>query len=80
MNSWAFCERYRVENLLVKVLARKHLKFVDILATIVIMGDVGGWMYLHNANCEETLHSKQGMGGHVEGRQVNSLDYGTQMS
>lgn len=65
---WDFCGSYRVENLLVEVLARKHLKLIDSLGAFVIMGDMGGRIYLYYANCEEQLQSRRGLGMQVKER------------
>ena len=77
---WEFCERYQVENLLVEVLARKHLKLVDPFAAFVVLEDIGGRIYLYYAGCEEKLQSRRALGRQVEARTVDWLDYGTQMT
>jgi hypothetical protein len=77
---WEFCGRFRVENLLVEILARKHLRLEDPFAAFVVLGDIGGRIYLYYAGCEEKLHFRRALGRQVAARNVDWLDYGTQMS
>ena len=77
---WGFCGRYRAENLLVEILARKHLRLQDPFAAFVVLGDIGGRIYLYYAGCEEKLNSRRALGRQVAARNVDWLDYGTQMT
>ena len=77
---WEFCRRYQVENLLAEILARKHLKLLDPFAAFIVLGDVGGRIYLYYASCEEKLQSRHALGRQVAARNVDWLDYGTQMT
>ena len=77
---WGFCGLYKVENLLVEILARKHLKLLDPFGAFVVLGDIGGRIFLYYASCEENLHSRRALGRHVEARNVDWLDYGTHMT
>jgi hypothetical protein len=52
---WGFGEGYHVKNLLVEILARKYLKLLDSFATFVVLGDIGGRIYLYYASCEDKL-------------------------
>jgi hypothetical protein len=76
---WGFDEGYRVENLLFEILARKYLKLLDSFAAFVVLGDIGGRIYLYYASCEDKLQFKRTLGRQVATRNVNWLDYDTQM-
>lgn len=52
---WAFCVNIKVENLFTKILACKHLKFLDLFSTYVVIGDVGAHIYFYYVGCEEQL-------------------------
>ncbi len=77
---WSFCERFKVENLFVEVLARKHLRLSDPFAAFIKMGDIGGRIYLYYAECEERLHVRRGLRRLTEERQADWGDYSAVMS
>ena len=68
---WAFCEKFKVENLLTEVLARKHLLLSDPFAAFIKMGDIGGRIYLYYAECEERLHLRRSLRRLTKDRQVD---------
>ena len=53
---------------------------VDRRRNTLIIGDIGGRIYLYYAGCEEKLNSRQALGRQVAARNVDWLDYGTQMT
>lgn len=68
---WVFCEKFNIENLLTKILARKHLRLLDHFSAFVVIGDIGARNSLYYANCEEQIHDR---------RRVDWTNYGTQMA
>ena len=77
---WAFCEKFKVENLLTEVLARKHLLLSDHFSAFIKMGDIGGRIHLYYAECEERLHQRRGLRRLTEDRQADWADYSIAMS
>ena len=77
---WSFCERFKVENLLTEILARKHLRLTDPFVAFIKMGDIGGRIYLYYAECEERLHVRRGLRRLTEDRQADWTDYSIVMS
>ena len=61
-------------------MARRHLKLLDPFGPFVVLGDIGGRIFLYYARCEEKLQSRRALGRLVEARNVDWLDYGTQMT
>lgn len=74
---WEFCSKFKVENLLVEILARKHLKLSDPFHAFVVMGDIGGRIFLYYAGCEEKLLQRRGLRRQIEERVVDWTDYST---
>ena len=77
---WAFCEKFKVENLLTEVLVRKHLQLSDPFSAFIRMGDMGGRIYLYYAECEERLHQRRSLRRLTEGRTVDWADYSVLIS
>lgn len=77
---WAWSEGLTVENLLVEIVARKHLILTDPFSAFVEMGDVGGRIYLYYAGEEEKLQQCKGVRRNYEERIVDWSDYATLMA
>lgn len=77
---WYFSGRYHEENLLVEILARKHLRLLDPFSAFIMIGDVGARVFLYYADWEEQLHLRRSAVRHIDDRHVDWTDYGAQLA
>lgn len=80
LNSWTFSEEYNEENIFTEISAYKHLKFLDLFLALMVMGDVGARIYLYYMGSGKQLQNQNTTTSPCEERQMNWVDYGTQMS
>ena len=77
---WHFSVKHHEENLLVEILARKHLRLLDPFSAFIMIGDIGARIFLYYADCEEQLHLRRSAARHIDDRHVDWADYGAQLA
>ena len=77
---WRQCDEWNVENLLAKILARKHLNLLDPYSAFMILGDLRARILLYYAGLERQWLIRYQLLEEIEDRVATWQDYGAQVS